>query len=104
MSMHFNTTGPEPDSVSTSGIVVTLTNSAAERTQLLEWLADDPRIDVGPVEGSRLPITVQHDTPELERTIWRAIEAQPAVTFMNLVFHHLDAPAGADTPESNHDA
>ncbi len=71
-----------------SGLVITLTSDTTARARLLHRLACDERVDVGEVLEPRLPITLEAPDLRAERTFWGALQGDPAVADVHVVYHH----------------
>ncbi len=86
-----------------SGLVITLTADRLARERLLFRLGRDARVEVGEVQGPRLPITLEAVALRAERAIWHALHDDPAVADVHVVYHYFgdDTQRESDTKETS---
>jgi hypothetical protein len=70
----------------TSGLILTLDEDPAERSRAISWLASDPRISCGELQGAHLPVAAQTDTLEAGIALVREeLPSQPGISFVHVV-------------------
>ena len=85
-----------------SGLVITLNADPLACARLLCRLGRDARVEVGEVQGPRLPLTLEADELQAERTFWHALHDDPAVADVHVVYHYFggDTQRESDTREA----
>lgn len=73
----------------TLGLVLTLQEDPARRSQLLSTLAGRDDVLLAAIEGHRLPIALE-TCPGQDREAVAALEALPGVVFCDVVYAHFD--------------
>ncbi|HRP62272.1 MAG TPA: hypothetical protein PK400_03160 [Phycisphaerales bacterium] len=73
-----------------SGLVITLSESPEDRASALVSLGESPCIEVGEVNGSRLPIVVDTPTFEDDRHVWDWLHNLRGVLFVDVACIHFD--------------
>ena len=68
------------------GAVVSLCEEGPQRQQALEFLAAHPAITVGAPQVQGLPVVVESSSRTEDREIWKALESQPGILFLALVY------------------
>ena len=56
------------------------------RSDLLQVLESDSRIDVGPIANDRVPVVVDSQDRAEDKAVWRSLEMHPDVLRIELVF------------------
>lgn len=69
-----------------SGLVITFSSDTADHSAVLEQLAREPTIELGDACGPKLPIVVDTDTREQDRTIWNWVRDLPGVAMVDVAF------------------
>ena len=68
------------------GAVLSLAEEGPQRQQALEFLARHPAITVGQPQAQGLPVVVESSSQTEDREIWKALEAEPGILFLALVY------------------
>ncbi len=83
-----------------SGLVVSLTNQHDLRENAINAIREESRIEVGVVDGQRIPIVVDTSSAEEDKAIWNWLTTLPGVTFVDVVMISIDEPSTAQLPEA----
>ena len=83
-----------------SGLVITLSEKARERSVALAALAEDRRIEIGEATESRLPIVVDTPSSEEDRHVWEWLHNLPGVVFVDVACIHFDDEQHKDLSET----
>ncbi len=82
--------------MTTSALVVTLSEDSAAAAELEAALARDPRFSIGERSGRRLPLALETPDQREATECWRWLQAHPGVSSVELLFVHFDGgPLGA---------
>jgi len=85
--------------VPVSGLVITFSSDTADHGKVLEQLAGEPAIEVGEACGPKLPIVVDTDTREQDRTIWHWVRDLPGVAMVDVAFVAFDDESEGTTDD-----
>ncbi len=69
------------------GLVLTVTDDTALRTELLHRLERDPRITVGGSEGMRWPLVTETEAPREEAELLDELSRTPGVVMVEVAYH-----------------
>lgn len=77
-----------------SGLVLTVAEGYAAK--VTDALRADPRITVGPAQGSRLPVVIETAGVVEDDEAWAWLHSIPGVDFVDVAYVHFETGGGDD--------
>lgn len=68
------------------GAVLYLDEDPAYHEGVLRLLEHDPRVTLGQEHGQRLPVVLESESRNEEKSLWNEIQALPGITFCSVVY------------------
>ena len=86
-----------------SGVILTLNSDPSLQTATMEWLAQEPRIDLGPRQCLQQAVVLDAASRDDERELWNALRDHPGIDQASLTGVFFDEAQPDDHTSAQHD-